>query len=154
MLTFFATWFTLAAVVSVAVGRVFHVTNRQESPCQKPFLVLQHLQHRSKRYVGASGDDEHVVVVYPPNGAPYELNPRFDVRNHSPTGFCWGYHGSGPAQLALAILCDYLGRDEALRYYQQFKDAAIATIPRENNFELTTTEIDVIVRELRKRSTF
>lgn len=26
------------------------------------------------------------------------------VRNHSPTGFAWGYGGSGPAQLALAVL--------------------------------------------------
>ena len=25
------------------------------------------------------------------------------VRNHSPTGPAWGYDGSGPAQLALAI---------------------------------------------------
>src|SRR5215470_1617278 len=27
---------------------------------------------------------------------------------HSPNGFAWGYHGSGPADLALAILVDYL----------------------------------------------
>lgn len=33
---------------------------------------------------------------------------RLGVRNHSPTGFSWGYNGSGPAQLALAILCDHL----------------------------------------------
>ena len=30
------------------------------------------------------------------------LDPRFDLWNHSPTGFEWGYGGSGPAQLALA----------------------------------------------------
>jgi Family of unknown function (DUF6166) len=30
------------------------------------------------------------------------LNPRLDLWNHSPTGFEWGYGGSGPAQLALA----------------------------------------------------
>lgn len=27
--------------------------------------------------------------------------------NHSPTGFNWGYYGSGPAQLAFAILFKY-----------------------------------------------
>jgi len=27
-------------------------------------------------------------------------------RNHSPTGFNWGYIGSGPSQLALALLLD------------------------------------------------
>ena len=34
------------------------------------------------------------------------LHPRksLAVYNHSPDGFAWGYGGSGPAQLALAIL--------------------------------------------------
>ena len=44
------------------------------------------------------------------------------ARNHSPTGFAWGYGGSGPAQLALALLIDAIGdQDLALRYYQDFK---------------------------------
>ena len=34
------------------------------------------------------------------------LDPRLDLANHSPTGFEWGYGGSGPAQLALALLAD------------------------------------------------
>ena len=33
----------------------------------------------------------------------YCLNPRHDSGNHSPTGLEWGYSGSGPAQLALAL---------------------------------------------------
>ena len=44
------------------------------------------------------------------------------VRNHSPTGFAWGYGGSGPAQLALALLIDATGdQDLALRHHQDFK---------------------------------
>jgi hypothetical protein len=39
------------------------------------------------------------------------LNPRLDLWNHSPTGFEWGYAGSGPSQLALAMLADHLGDD-------------------------------------------
>jgi Family of unknown function (DUF6166) len=35
------------------------------------------------------------------------LDPRCDLRNNASTGFVWGYNGSGPAQLALAILIDY-----------------------------------------------
>jgi hypothetical protein len=27
---------------------------------------------------------------------------------HSPSGFAWGYGGSGPADLALSLLCDVL----------------------------------------------
>ena len=37
---------------------------------------------------------------------------RLDLQNHSPDGFEWGYGGSGPSQLALAILADCLGDDE------------------------------------------
>ncbi|MCU4744613.1 DUF6166 domain-containing protein [Natronoglomus mannanivorans] len=45
-----------------------------------------------------------------------ELSPdrSLEVRNHGPTGFEWGYNGSGPAQLALAILLDYTD-DENIR---------------------------------------
>jgi hypothetical protein len=53
-----------------------------------------------------------------------ELTPArsLKLRNHSPDGFAWGYAGSGPAQLALAILLEAGCTDEqALRHYQEFK---------------------------------
>lgn len=57
------------------------------------------------------------------------LDPRFDIRNHSPAGFNWGYGGSGPAQLALAMLCAVLGDDQAAEaLYQDFKFAFIGRI--------------------------
>jgi hypothetical protein len=66
------------------------------------------------------------------------LQLRLDVFNHSPSGFEWGYLGSGPAQLALAILCDYLGQPQlALRFYQEFKEETVA---RWNDDEWTLTE--------------
>ena len=43
-----------------------------------------------------------------PGGPYHPLHKRLDLANHSPTGFSWGYGGSGPAQLALAILAHYL----------------------------------------------
>lgn len=52
---------------------------------------------------------------------------RLDLANHSPTGFAWGYGGSGPAQLALAILADHCPvPEDALPYYQSFKWAFVA----------------------------
>jgi hypothetical protein len=39
-----------------------------------------------------------------------QLPPRHDLCNHSPDGFEFGYAGSGPAQLALALLADHLHR--------------------------------------------
>jgi hypothetical protein len=34
------------------------------------------------------------------NGVPLSPEPSQAVYNHSPDGFSWGYHRSGPAQLA------------------------------------------------------
>lgn len=53
---------------------------------------------------------------------PQRLDPRLDLRQHSPTGMEWGYMGSGPAQLALALAADALEDDaRALRVYQYLK---------------------------------
>jgi hypothetical protein len=68
------------------------------------------------------------------NGA--DLQPRADLRNHSPSGwpnggppFTWGYSGPGSAQLALAICADYLGDDErALRIFESFKARCIVEL--------------------------
>src|SRR5439155_2970286 len=60
-----------------------------------------------KRYEGKRCNGITEVSV---NGVP--LNPRLDLRKHSVTGFEWGYGGSGPAQLALALLADHLANDE------------------------------------------
>lgn len=48
--------------------------------------------------------------------------------HHSPTGFEWGYGGSGPAELARNICLQMFGNDEG---YQEFKEKYIATIQRE-----------------------
>lgn len=65
-------------------------------------------------------------------GSQLDLHPRLDLRNHSPTGFEWGYAGSGPAQLALAILADCYGDDDfALKHYQRFKQKVVQFFRRE-----------------------
>ena len=70
------------------------------------------------------------------------MKPRLDLYNHSPSGFEWGYGGSGPAQLALAILAHHLrdGR-EALRLYQRFKFAIVAGLPK-RGWTLSNRDID------------
>jgi hypothetical protein len=57
------------------------------------------------------------------------------VRNHSPDGFNWGYGGSGPAQLALAILLRYMTVEDANKYYQAFKFQVVASWPQ-SDFEI------------------
>lgn len=58
------------------------------------------------------------------------------VRNHSPDGFNWGYGGSGPAQLALAILLKYMPEEIAVKVYQTFKFNVVAKWPQ-HDFEVT-----------------
>lgn len=54
----------------------------------------------------------------------YLLDPKASqqIRNHSPDGFEWGYAGSGPSQLALAILLDATeDKEVASKHYMRFK---------------------------------
>ena len=49
---------------------------------------------------------------------------------HSPTGFEWGYRGSGPADLALNILLAATAdRDFTVRHHQSFKWRFVASLP-------------------------
>jgi hypothetical protein len=75
-----------------------------------------------KIYRGRRTAEGCVVTVRRNGEPPQPLDPRLDLCNHSPTGFEWGYGGSGPAQLALAILADVLGDDDrALALHHDFK---------------------------------
>lgn len=71
------------------------------------------------------------------------LNPHYSqqIYNHSPDGFNWGYGGSGPAQLALAILMIYLPIEEAVQFHQQFKWDVIAGLPQ------TDFEVEINLKE-------
>ena len=86
------------------------------------------------------GNRRSFTVNVTVNGRP--LDPRLDLYNHGPTGFEWGYGGSGPAQLALAILADHLNDDrQALNLYQHFKWIVVSTLPR-RGWTLTSLQIN------------
>lgn len=77
-----------------------------------------------KVYVGKRTNGNVVITI---NG-DVELSPEpsYKLRNHSPTGFEYGYRGSGPTQLALALLLDCTGNaTTALDYYIDFRDEFI-----------------------------
>ena len=82
----------------------------------------------------------------PSTGSGHRLGdrrPLTHVSYHSPDGFEWGYAGSGPADLALAILADYFDesaefvlaalrsmwtpRSKAATLHQSFKERFVAT---------------------------
>jgi len=103
-----------------------------------------------KHYIGERtprGCEVEVIDQDAPGGG-YPLPPRFDLRNHSPTGFEWSYSGSGPAQLSLALLADALGNDErAQRHYQDFKFKVVARLPHDR-WELSQEDIRLAVAQL------
>jgi hypothetical protein len=98
----------------------------------------------SKRYLAKDGFFDDGAVFVEDSTVPTKtrlLEPRLDLRNHSPTGFGWGYGGSGPAQLALAILCDLFDDEFAQENYQEFKRDVIAGLEQNSGWVLTEEEI-------------
>lgn len=74
------------------------------------------------------------------DGQKLDPKPSQTAWNHSPDGFLWGYNGSGPAQLALAILLHAgLDQETAIGLHQAFKREVIAILPQAD-FEI---EIDL-----------
>jgi hypothetical protein len=83
-----------------------------------------------------------VVTVQRGQGKVRPLLPRLDIRDHSPTGFEWGYGGSGPAQLALALVADCCGRAAATPpIYQRVKLMIVSALPHDG---WTLTEAQVL----------
>lgn len=100
-----------------------------------------------KTYTGRRTESGCAVVVSDALGSR-ELSPRFDLWNHSPTGFEWGYGGSGPAQLALALAADVLGDDEAaLDVYQRLKFRVVGRLPKDG-WSITEAELSDAIRSL------
>lgn len=83
--------------------------------------------HLETRYWGkrvSEGGPQPVFKQLLPDGETTQLSPKASqkLRNHSPDGFQWGYLGSGPSQLSLALLLDVTGNPELSQAcYQDFK---------------------------------
>jgi hypothetical protein len=65
------------------------------------------------------------------NNEVFSPEQSLKVVEHSPDGFAWSYAGSGPAQLAMAILLKETHHDVARAHYIDFKDKVIANLPKE-----------------------
>ena len=73
------------------------------------------------------------------------LDPRYDLRSHLSEGFDWGYVGGGPARLALAILADCVGDEQAIGCYQPFHLQVISPLNR-TCWELSEERVNEWVR--------
>lgn len=93
------------------------------------------INYRGSRHSGGAGPqlvtkDDDIL----------DPGPSQKIWNHSPSGFNWGYQGSGPAQLALALLCDVTrDKDIAVRLHQGFKRDFVATWG--DTWEITDADI-------------
>ena len=80
------------------------------------------------------------------NGKALSPKASQKVRNHSPDGFAWGYAGSGPAQLAFALLLHFTSLAFAVKNYQDFKREVIATLPQDD-FAIPVAPVLTWIRE-------
>lgn len=105
-----------------------------------------------KQYIGYRAGGDCLIEVREDGekiGRPLEHRVR-----HSPSGFEWGYHGSGPADAARSILFDHIGHDAHPAIYQRFKSTIIAQIPQAmEQWRMSSTDIDlalaVILKDMR-----
>lgn len=92
--------------------------------------------------------DQRGNAVVTRDGQPLALGPSTKLWNHSPDGYEWGYAGSGPAQLALALLLDATGNKElAVGLHQKYKFAKIGGLDRNRNWIILRSEIVAWVKD-------
>lgn len=105
--------------------------------------------NKHKLYRGRRSPNPLVIVCY--EDITHEMFTLKHIERHSPDGFEWGYNGSGPADLALSILNDAVGKEVADQYYMEFKAEVIAHLPI---FKFDFTESFVVdwVKEKKKKN--
>ena len=99
-----------------------------------------------KRYKGHRDADGLALIAVHEGDDPIGRPIVHHVR-HSPTGFEWGYGGSGPSDTARCILIDYLGHDVAPIVYQRFKALVVQEFDAE--WELTAERIEAALTAIR-----
>lgn len=103
-----------------------------------------------KVFTGTRESGSCVVHVSGGGTRRKELPLRLNVFNHSPSGFEWGYGGSGPAQLALAMLIEAFpdkSSDWVVRVHQAFKFKVVGSLSRDR-WSMTIAEVRRIAEEL------
>ena len=93
---------------------------------------------------------DRYILAQEDGGEQVRVNTRLDLRNHSPTGVAWGFMGSGASQASLAILAYYLGDEKAIAFYMFFKWNCIGLFEQDEEWTLTSDQIDTIIDDFVK----
>lgn len=136
----------------------------EEAPspdCAHAHSLRRHLEDRDLRarerqerglvYTGKRLEDGTCSVMIWEQGRPALLDskPSQTLWNHCPVGFEWGYEGSGPAQLSLAILLDFSCDGElAVKYHQAFKARVIAALLQGATWQIEGDDIRNFMRSV------
>ena len=124
-------------------GRMY--VGRRREMTVEDWQALGWSEPDAERYARLDHTTTTVVVVDADGVRPLTHHLR-----HSPTGFEWGYLGSGPAELARCILLDHYQpappadpwqADGLPISYQAFKRDVIARLPRHGTWSLTSSAI-------------
>jgi hypothetical protein len=130
------------------------VFDRESMPRGEASVVVQNVVGDGPAGCGRTSESN------PSTGSGHRLRdrrPLTHVSYHSPDGFEWGYAGSGPADLALAILADYFEepaefvlaalrsmwtpRSKAAALHQSFKERFVA-IEHRDEWQLHSDDIE------------
>ena len=134
----------------------------ETDPTTDPRSVVQDANERCQanadrvEYVGMRVDEMPVVLNLTEH-EPLTPNRSLDLVRHSPAGFDWGYTGSGPAQLACALLLNYTDNETvAQQHYIQFRNDVVSQLVCDGPadcWHLTGEDIEAALAEFEEYQT-
>jgi hypothetical protein len=109
-----------------------------------------------RAYRKSDGRVQCVVSTYEAGSTLASVGYLKHVDYHSPDGFEMGYSGSGPSDLALSILCDFLDElhiwktpaSRAGKAYKAFREEFVSS--SRDGFEVTGEEIKRFLEEFER----
>lgn len=95
--------------------------------------------------IGSTSADRALERLFV-DGVELLPGPSLQIRNHSPSGFAWGYTGSGAAQTALAVCLRIFGNSAvAGAVYQDFKAEFVSQWPLAKPFNQSIDITDFLL---------
>ena len=84
------------------------------------------------------------------NGKQLSWKRSFKYLQKSISGFEWGYGGTGPQQLAFAILLELTTEDIARKLYYSFTEEFISKLPTTQNFSVSQELVEKAIKKASK----